>query len=183
MYACSNVIQEKLVKRKDREEYLGMLGLIGSILATCQVLVMEREALRVISWTVSTIGFTIGFVVCLNLMYSRASSYLKQSDAAYLNLSLLTSDGYAVIFSFLVYGDLVPGLYFLAFSLAFLGLVLYSSVDSPTADLSAKGDSGDGVLVTTMNPQHPIYIYHTLPASDLSVEDIMTGSDTGESNS
>jgi solute carrier family 35 protein F1/2 len=167
MYACSNVIQEKLVKHKDREEYLGMLGLVGSILAGCQVAVMEGAPLSQLNWSAENLCFMSGFVICLNLMYSRASAYLKHSDAAYLNLSLLTSDVYAVIFSFCVYGFLVPWLYFLAFSFASIGLVVYSLADSPTAEMSQQSkDSCTEAPVVSQ--QHILYCYHSLP-SDLTV--------------
>ena len=167
MYACSNVIQEKLVKHKDREEYLGMLGLIGSVLAGCQVAVMEGTPLLRLNWSAENLCFMAGFVICLNMMYTRASAYLKHSDAAYLNLSLLTSDVYAVIFSFCVYGFLVPWLYFVAFSFASIGLVVYSLADSPTAEMVQQSKDSCS-SVSGVSQQHVLYCYHSLP-SEVSV--------------
>ena len=152
----SNVIQEKLVKHNDREEYLGMLGTFGSLLAAVQICIMETKALSHVEWTGQCVGFIIGFIVCLNLMYSRASLFLRDCDAALLNLSLLTSDVYAVVFSFLCYGYLVSWLYFVAFGLAFIGIWMYSTAGSPTPpadDISVsfgfKDNNGDDTNTMT----------------------------------
>lgn len=134
LYAISNVAQEKLVKHNDREEYLGMIGVFGVIFGVIQLLVMETRSVRNVVWSYEIIAFVIGFVLCLNIMYTRASLFLKDCDAALLNLSLLTSDVYAVIFSYLCYGYLVSWFYFLAFGLACTGLVIYSTAASPTGD-------------------------------------------------
>ena len=151
LYAVSNVLQEKLVKQADREEYLGMLGAFGCVFAACQLLAMETDALHRTEWSSRTVGFVVGFVVCLNLMYTRASLFLKDCDAALLNLSLLTSDVYAVIFSFFCYGYLVSWLYFVAFGLTSLGLAVYSTAGSPTPP--AFGDSN--IIIDNNNPNGP----------------------------
>ncbi|CAM9614326.1 unnamed protein product, partial [Ectocarpus fasciculatus] len=127
LYAISNVVQEKLVKHNDREEYLGMMGTFGTTFGVAQLLIMETHAFNGVTWSMEVVGFVVGFVLCLNLMYSRASLFLKHCDAALLNLSLLTSDVYAVIFSYFCYGYLVSWLYFLSFGLACLGLGIYST--------------------------------------------------------
>jgi solute carrier family 35 protein F1/2 len=146
LYAVSNVMQEKLVKHRDREEYLGMLGLFGSLLAAGQLLVLpEGRHLSSVRWGHGTAGFVVGFVLCLNLMYTGASLFLMEGDAALLNLSLLTSDVYAVVFSFFYYGYVVSWLYCLAFGLACLGVAIYSTADPPTAPAAgARGRGGGG---------------------------------------
>lgn len=137
MYGASNVIQEKLVKHRDREEYLGLLGAFGAVIGSIQIGVTEAGTLASAEWDAKNVAFVAGFLACINLMYTRASEYLKSNDAAYLNLSLLTSDVYAVIFSFLVYGYIVHWLYFIAFGLTCVGLFIYSRAPSPTTSLSA----------------------------------------------
>lgn len=109
-----------------------MLGSFGVLLGTAQLLLMEIDTLRRVTWTVEIIGFIAGFIFCLNFMYTRASLFLKDCDAALLNLSLLTSDVYAVLFSYFYYGYLVSWLYFLAFGLACTGLAIYSAAPPPT---------------------------------------------------
>ena len=137
--------QEKLVKHNNREEYLGMLGSFGTLFGTIQLLIMETGPVSRVEWTYETVGFIVGFVVCLNVMYTRASQFLKDCDAALLNLSLLTSDVYAVVFAYLCYGYLVSWLYFLAFSLACTGLAIYSTATPPTG-ITAPNGYGDNMF-------------------------------------
>lgn len=163
------MIQETLVKHKDRNEYLGMLGFWGTVFAACQISFMETKVLWNLPWSGENIGFIIGFVVCINLMYTRASTYLRNNDAALLNLSLLTSDVYAVIFSLIAYGYLVPWLYFVAFSLAFIGLVIYSTSGPATITSSLPSDHlllpadkrSSDLLIT--EAAVPALFYHSLP--------------------
>lgn len=48
-----------------------------------------------------------GFVACMVLVYGATSEFLVIADAAMFNLSLLTSDLYAVIFAYFFTGKLV----------------------------------------------------------------------------
>ena len=45
LYACSNVIQESMVKDRDRIEFLGMLGGFGVLVAIIQVSIFEIDAI------------------------------------------------------------------------------------------------------------------------------------------
>jgi solute carrier family 35 protein F1/2 len=188
MYGASNVIQEKLVKHRDREEYLGLLGTFGAIIGSIQIGVTEAGTLNRAHWDVKNVAFVAGFLACINIMYTRASEYLKNNDAAYLNLSLLTSDVYAVIFSFLVYGYIVHWLYFVAFGLTCVGLYIYSRAPSPTTTLSAGSGSADKTIIilaggggevaeagagdedSVLPPPPPVsaFFYHSLPAQSSS---------------
>lgn len=172
MYAISNVVQEKLVKHNDREEYLGMMGTFGATFGVAQLLIMETHAFNGVTWSMEVVGFVVGFVLCLNLMYSRASLFLKHCDAALLNLSLLTSDVYAVIFSYFCYGYLVSWLYFLSFGLACLGLGIYSTAQSPTSpssSASAGALSKDGASTPDKEDNDDIRSRATFQATYLSV--------------
>jgi hypothetical protein len=48
------------------------------------------------------------------------------------NLGLLTSDGYAVLYAFLLRDSVVPWLYVISFALVVVGLALYHSIPSTT---------------------------------------------------
>ena len=138
LYALSNVLQEAMVKTKDRIEYLGMLGLFGTLISVVQTSIFERnKLLHDVEWEVSTICFIGGFVMCLFLMYRNTSAFLKTSDAALFNLSLLTSDVYAVIFSFVVFDYLVSWLYFVALALSVSGVLLYYTAGPVHDDVEA----------------------------------------------
>lgn len=133
MYACSNVLQETIVKVSSRDAYLGYLGLYGLCLAVIQCMILDLGDIQNAHFTPHVVGYIVGFVLCLFFMYTNTSMFLQDHDATLFNLSLLTSDVYAVIFSFILYGKLVYWMYFVAFGLVVVGLTLYHSEASPTA--------------------------------------------------
>lgn len=65
-------------------------------------------------------------------MYSWTSLFLLAGDAALFNLSLLTSDVYALIFAFFIEHVTPNWLYFLAFTVIFAGLICYHTQPVPT---------------------------------------------------
>lgn len=147
LYASSNVLQEHLVKFHNREEFLGHLGCFGFAIAAVQCAVVDLPRMRRAHFTGKVVGATAGFVVCLFLMYTNTTAFLQQGDAVLFNLGLLTSDVYAVVFSYFFSGYLVGWLYFVAFALVIVGLVLYHSQPQP---LHIGRDFGDVGLFETM---------------------------------
>lgn len=139
LYALSNVLQEAMVKTKDRTEYLGMLGAFGSLIAIIQTSIFERERLLFdIEWGLVIGLFMVGFVLCLFLMYCNTSAFLKTSDAALFNLSLLTSDVYAVIFAYFVFSYSVGILYYFALILSVTGVLLYNTAGPVHGNVEAS---------------------------------------------
>lgn len=65
-------------------------------------------------------------------MYSLTSLFLQAGDAALFNLSLLTSDVYALIFAFFIEHVTPNWLYFMAFTVIFGGLICYHAQPVPT---------------------------------------------------
>ncbi len=90
---------------------------------------MELGPLRSVRWTARVCGFLLGFLACLCSVYCSASLFLTRADSALFNLSLLTSDVYAVGFAYFVFRYTVHWLYYPAFALSVLGLYLYHSGD------------------------------------------------------
>jgi len=194
LYACSNVIQEKIVKTKNREEYLGMVGLFGAALAAVQSLATDLSPMSQASWDAYIGLCIIGFVLCLNCMYINTSVFLQSGDATFFNLSLLTSDVYAVIFSYLLTGQLVHWLYFVGFGLVFVGLALYhssekpvstnlllqaeNSVDVPVSAASSVNDGYPSPSVqhsTNYNPLSDGNLYSVFPVNDDEEEESRHG--------
>jgi solute carrier family 35 protein F1/2 len=132
LYASSNVLQEHLVKFHDRDEFLGRLGGFGFVLAFVQCMAIDLPGMRTANFSIQVILCIAGFVSCLFLMYVNTSSFLEQSDAILFNLSLLTSDVYAVIFTYFFEGYLVGWPYFLSFALVIVGLVVYHTEQPPS---------------------------------------------------
>uniref|UniRef100_A0AAV2J5I2 Solute carrier family 35 member F2-like n=1 Tax=Knipowitschia caucasica TaxID=637954 RepID=A0AAV2J5I2_KNICA len=52
LYAVSNVCQEDTVKRLSRVEFLGMMGLVGTLISGVQLAVLETRAVAAVSWDV-----------------------------------------------------------------------------------------------------------------------------------
>eukprot|EP00601_Ochromonadales_sp_CCMP2298_P028044 CAMPEP_0173278852 /NCGR_PEP_ID=MMETSP1143-20121109/4840_1 /TAXON_ID=483371 /ORGANISM="non described non described, Strain CCMP2298" /LENGTH=426 /DNA_ID=CAMNT_0014216049 /DNA_START=98 /DNA_END=1379 /DNA_ORIENTATION=- len=142
LYACSNVLQEHLVKFHDREEFLGYLGCFGFPIAAVQCMFVDLPKMRTAKFTSEVVGAIVGFVTCLFLMYTNTTSFLQKGDAILFNLGLLTSDVYAVIFTFFFKGYLVSWLYFLAFALVIVGLVIYHSEEAPIIVGRTQGEPG-----------------------------------------
>ncbi|CAM9202490.1 unnamed protein product [Scytosiphon promiscuus] len=141
LYAGSNVMQEDFVKNYDRVEFLGMAGLFGAIISGVQTLAFEREALAEVEWTTPVILYTVGYGLSLSVMYSWTSLFLLAGDAALFNLSLLTSDVYALLFAYVVEQITPDWLYFVAFAVIFWGLIVYHLQPPPTsADPSLRLD-------------------------------------------
>jgi len=132
LYAVSNVLQEHLVKEYKRQLFLGVLGIFGFIISFIQFFILEYSTMIASHISPAAIGYIIGFIVCLFLMYVNTSVFLKNNDAILFNLSMLTSDVYAVVFSYFFYHHLVHYLYFVAFGLVVVGLFIYHSEVPPT---------------------------------------------------
>jgi solute carrier family 35 protein F1/2 len=139
LYAISNVGQEALVKSYDRTEFLAMLGVFGSLINAVQLLALERGELAAISWTPATAGCVLGFALFLFAMYTLTSFFLQGSDSTLFNLSLLTSDLWAILAAvFFFDADLHP-LYFLALALIVVGLLLYNTApDAPSPHIGVE---------------------------------------------
>ena len=146
-YASSNVLQEHLVKFHDREEFLGYLGCFGFVLAAIQCMAVDLPAMKQARFTGKVVGAMCGFIICLFLMYTNTTAFLQQGDAVLFNLGLLTSDVYAVIFAYFFTGYLVDWLYFVAFALVIVGLIIYHTQPAP---LHIGRDNGDIGLFYTI---------------------------------
>lgn len=130
-YASSNVIEETMVKYVDKDEYLGYVGSFGVVIAFVQCMIFDLHGMQQARFSSTVLLAMAGFVLCLFFMYTNTTSYLQESDATLFNLSLLTSDVYAVIFTYFFDGYLVSWLYFVAFALVICGLLLYHSEKQP----------------------------------------------------
>lgn len=141
LYAASNILQEFLVKFHNREEYLGKLGIFGIIIAFIQFMIIDFPSIETNNnnniFTLTIILTMIGFILCLNFMYINTTIFLQSNDAILFNLSLLTSDVYAVIFTYFYQGYLVSWLYFIAFTLVIIGLIIYH-IEKPPIEIGQQ---------------------------------------------
>ncbi|OMO79600.1 hypothetical protein COLO4_24370 [Corchorus olitorius] len=129
LYAISNVSEEFLVKNADRVELMSFLGLFGAIISAIQISIIERNELKSIHWTAGAAFPFVGFSLAMFLFYSFVPVLLKMSGSTMLNLSLLTSDMWAVVIRIFAYHEKVDWMYFLAFVAVAIGLIIYSGGD------------------------------------------------------
>ncbi|MBA0756456.1 hypothetical protein Gogos_019868, partial [Gossypium gossypioides] len=163
LYAISNVSEEFLVKNADRVELMSFLGLFGAIISAIQMYpwfpiliafnsmtpdiygvnrsIVERNELKSIHWTAGAAFPFFGFSLAMFLFYSFVPVLLKMSGSTMLNLSLLTSDMWAVVIRIFAYHEKVDWMYFLAFVAVAVGLIIYSGGDKD--DDQSQADVAD----------------------------------------
>jgi solute carrier family 35 protein F1/2 len=131
MYAVSNVSEEFVVKKVDQVEFLAHVGFFGAIISACQLVVLEAEEVAAIEWNASAVLPFLGFALSCFSFASMVPWLLQMNGATMLNLSLLTSDMWAVAVRALGFHESVDGLYFVAFALVAVGLLVYASGGEP----------------------------------------------------
>ncbi|KAK4404098.1 Solute carrier family 35 member F1 [Sesamum angolense] len=140
LYGVSNVSEEYFVKSADRVELMAFLGIFGALISACQISILERDELRSIHWTAGAALPFIGFSVAMFLFYSGVPVLLKISGSTMLNLSLLTSDMWAVLIRIFAYHEKVDWMYFVAFAAVAVGLVVYSGGDKTEQNTAEVAD-------------------------------------------
>ncbi|XP_037417734.1 solute carrier family 35 member F2-like [Triticum dicoccoides] len=136
-YAFSNVGEEYCVKKNDRVEVVAMLGLFGVLVSTIQILIFERKSVEAIVWSPTMISLFAGYGIAGFMFYTITPFVLKMSGATLLNLSLLTSDMWAVAIRVFFYQQQINWLYYLAFTVVAIGLIIYSLNENSSADATA----------------------------------------------
>ncbi|XP_073048734.1 uncharacterized protein [Primulina eburnea] len=126
LYGVSNVSEEYFVKSADRVELMAFLGTFGAIISAIQISILERDELKSIQWSAGATFPFVGFSLAMFLFYSGVPVLLKISGATMLNLSLLTSDMWAVFIRMFAYKEKVDWMYYVAFAAVAVGLVVYS---------------------------------------------------------
>lgn len=115
-YGVGDACAEFWAKHVDREEYLGMIGLFGAIATFAASLVYERKELFELFTSddetmLKTVGVILWYIASLVAYYVFESLFLVRSDATLLNLSLQTSNFWAIFFSILIFRE-APDLHF-----------------------------------------------------------------------
>ncbi|AQK86256.1 Solute carrier family 35 member F1 [Zea mays] len=139
-FAFSNVGEEYCVKKKDRVEVVAMLGLFGLLISTAQMYPQKfiiSYITCIANWHDLLISLFAGFAVAIFVFYTVAPFVLKMSGATLFNLSLLTSDMWAVAIRVLFYQQEINRLYYLAFAVVAIGLIIYSLNDRSSDDETA----------------------------------------------
>ncbi|XP_019153040.1 PREDICTED: solute carrier family 35 member F1-like [Ipomoea nil] len=140
-FALSNVGEEICVKKKDRVEVITMMAISGLLVSICEIAILETKGLASVKWSPEIILAFAGFAFAGFLFYTFVPILLKMSGATLFNLSLLTSDMWAVVIRIFFYQQEVDWLYYVAFGLVGIGLVVYSKTEKV---LDSAPETGDG---------------------------------------
>lgn len=132
LYAISNVCEEFVVKKVDQVEFLAHIGFFGAIISACQLVVLELHEVEAIQWSVRSILPFLGFTFSCFAFATLVPWLLQMNGATLLNLSLLTSDMWAVAVRALGFHEHVDSLYFVAFALVAVGLMVYAFAGEPS---------------------------------------------------
>lgn len=143
LMAVSNVSQELIVRGESetggRAETLAALGGFGALWSLVQVLALERAQAAAL-WGAAAgggreglrnVGLIVLFAAALFVFYTLAPHVIGQNGSAFFNLSLLTSDVWAVVVQATVFGRLVGPGYAGAAVAVVAGLLLYTSAGEP----------------------------------------------------
>jgi len=134
LYAISNVGAEAFVKKYDRVEYLSMIGFFAFWISAIQVAIVERESLLNMEWNINVISLLVAFTSVLFLFYSILPIALVLGGSALCNLSLLTSDVYAILVSIFFFETTLSVLFYVAFGMIICGLLFYNIKNEPKSE-------------------------------------------------
>ncbi|NWZ63139.1 S35F2 protein, partial [Acrocephalus arundinaceus] len=134
LYAISNVSEEYIVKNLSRVEFLGMVGLFGTIISGLQLAIMEHREIMRIQWNWKIALLFIIFALCMFALYSFMPVVMKVSSATSVNLGILTSDLYSLFFGLFLFFYNFSGLYIVSFVIILVGFILYVSTPTRTAE-------------------------------------------------
>ncbi|XP_035536461.1 solute carrier family 35 member F2-like [Morone saxatilis] len=145
LYAVSNVCQEYTVKNLSRVEFLGMVGLFGTIISTIQMVVLERNEVAAIKWSWQVGLLFSAFALCLYALYSCMPIVMKLSSATSVNLSLLTADLFSLFCGIFLFQYNFSGLYLVSLVVILIGFIAFNAVPTPTnsTDLATSSSTGE----------------------------------------
>lgn len=126
-------------------EFLGLIGLFGLLISSAQATYFEGDIVRAVDWTWPSMLCLLGYIITLFVMYSATSIFLTTGDAAVFNLSLLTSDFFAVVAAKYLFNEELSSLYFVGFSLVIVGVSVYNR-STTVASCSDPFDVQDGSI-------------------------------------
>ncbi|CAI0469528.1 unnamed protein product [Linum tenue] len=141
-FAFSNVGQEFIVKDRGQMEMemlsmLGVFGFLFSLVELSHLCLTNKPHFACMCFQIWAIA---GYTLSMFCSYSMIPWILKWSGATMFNLSILTSNMWAVVIRTFFYQQKVDWLYFLAFAVVILGLVIYSTNEkAPVPDHDRDG--------------------------------------------
>jgi len=140
LYGINDVFAERCVREYGGVyEYLSMISFWGFLISGIQALVLERQAIYAFFHDGAcafkfSIMLLIIYVICQVIRKVALSRFLLISEAAFLNLSMLTSDLYTTIFSVVAQNIFPRNFFFVGLSMVLIGIFVYEMAPSPETD-------------------------------------------------
>ncbi|XP_072230372.1 solute carrier family 35 member F2 isoform X2 [Leuresthes tenuis] len=128
LYAVSNMCQEHTVKNLSRVEFLGMMGLFGTVISGIQLAVLETHAVAAITWSLYISMLFAGYALCMFALYSFMPVVVKMTSATAVNLSLLTADLFSLFCGLFLFHYKFSALYIISFVVITVGFVMFNAI-------------------------------------------------------
>lgn len=166
LFGISNTLAEVTIKDSSLIEYLGLMTLFASIIASIQAIFTERGEIILFYGQSSSSSSASDATTCTKaegelffflsaiggmVTYAGVAGFLQISDAAFFTLSLLTGDAWAVVFSVFAEGIKPPPTFYIALAITLSGVIIYETAPSPVIDSQKQDDMGDLQLTETNN--------------------------------
>lgn len=142
LYAVSNVCQEYTVKNLSRIEFLGMMGLFGTVISGIQLAALEIPAVAAIKWDLHISMLFALYALCMFALYSFMPVVVKMTSATAVNLSLLTADLFSLFCGIFLFRYTFSTLYIISFVIITVGFIMFNAVPTYSA-LPDSGSSDD----------------------------------------
>ncbi|XP_034539894.1 solute carrier family 35 member F2-like isoform X2 [Notolabrus celidotus] len=155
LYAVSNVCQEYTVKNLSRTEFLGMMGLFGTIISGIQMAVLEIKAIAAIKWDHHISMLFAVYALCMYALYSLMPVVVKMTSATAVNLSLLTADLFSLFCGIFLFQNTFSTLYIISFVVITVGFIMFNALPTysalPDSGSNDDEDPADGSVQSSPN--------------------------------
>ncbi|XP_053543485.1 solute carrier family 35 member F2 isoform X3 [Ictalurus punctatus] len=140
--SISNLCQEYIVKNKSRLEFLGMVGLFGTLISGIQLGILEHTDVANIQWTWQIALLLCGFAICMFTLYSCMPVVINMTSATAVNLSLLTADLFSLFCGLFLFQYIFSGLYVVSLVVIMVGFIMFNAVPTPNQAPEAVTEEG-----------------------------------------
>jgi len=125
LYGFTNATEEFFVRKSPLYEVVGQLGMWGTLINGIQAAGLEHSGMKTATWDGATIGLLVAYTAAMICLYTVAPILYRMASSAFYNISLLTSDFYGLLFGLFLFHYSPFWLYFPAFAVVIVGLVVY----------------------------------------------------------
>ncbi|KAI0058948.1 DUF914-domain-containing protein [Artomyces pyxidatus] len=151
LYGFTNSTEEFFVRRSPLYEVVGQLGMWGTIISACQAAGLEHNDMVKATWSGMNIGLLVAYTAAMLILYTVAPLLYRMASSTYYNLSLLSSDFYGLLFGLFLFHYSPYWLYFPAFTVVILGLIIYFWHSTP--EQQGKIDISQPAYITRRNTE------------------------------